>query len=104
MKINGYDYNDHDRRSSTSSRSLSGIFIFLALIAEIINIVSHMVLNDISIEPNMFYISPYIATNQFFLRDIAYRYGILTETIVYLIGIVMISYGLYLLEKKIIKK
>lgn len=80
------------------------LFIFLALIAEIINVVSHMVLNDISVEPNMFYISPYIATNQFFLRDIAYRYGILTETIVYLIGIVMISYGLYLLEKKIIKK
>ena len=91
-------------RNNYSYRYSVYLFILLALIAQIINVVSHMVLNDISIEPNMFYISPYIATNQFFLRDIAYRYGILTETIVYLIGIVMISYGLYLLEKKIIKK
>ena len=41
MKINGYDYNDHDRRSSTSSRSLSGIFIFLAFVAVYIFVVIH---------------------------------------------------------------
>ena len=41
MRINGYDYNDHDRRSSTSSRSLSGIFIFLAFVAVYIFVAIH---------------------------------------------------------------
>ena len=75
------------------------LFAFTALIAEIINIVSHKILNNIKIEPNMFYITLAYPTTQPILNDIANRYGILFEIFIYLLGISLFSYLLFLVEK-----
>ena len=74
----------------------------MALVAETINVISHLLINDINREPNMFYITPFFATKQPVLSDIALKYGILTEVVIYLVGISLVSYGLYnlILKKK----
>ena len=73
------------------------LFLLMAFIAEIINVVSHLVLNNIYIEPDMFYISPAYPTTQPVFDQIALRFGIYTETIVYLLSIILGSYLIYLI-------
>ena len=78
------------------------MFLVFALIAQIINITAHQIFHDISVEPNMFYISPYYPTTQPILNIIASRYGIFTEIIIYLFLIILLSYLIYrLIAKKI---
>lgn len=62
----------------------------------------YLLINDINREPNMFYITPFFATKQPILKDIALRFGIITEVIIYLSGISLIAYGIYnlFLKKK----
>lgn len=90
------------RRSNYSFKNSLYLFCFVAFIAEIINVVLHLLINDIDREPNMFYITPFFATKQPVLSDIAQKYGIITEVIIYLLGISLVSYGLYnlILKKK----
>lgn len=71
------------------------LFHFMAFIAEIINIISHYLINDINREPNMFYITPFFATKQPILSEIASRLGIIPEVIIYLSGISLVAYALY---------
>ena len=92
------------KRNDYSFKNSLYLFFFMALIAEIINIVSHYLINDIDREPNMFYITPFFATKQPVLSIIAQKWGIITEVIIYLIGISLVSYGLYSLLLKNRKK
>ena len=73
------------------------LFLIMAFIAEIINVVSHLILNNIYIEPDMFYISPAYPTTQPVFNQIALRFGIYTEIIVYLLSIILGSYLIYLI-------
>lgn len=74
------------------------LFLLMALIAEIINVASHLIFNDIYVEPNMFYISFSYPTTQPVFHEIAVRFGIVTEIIVYLSVISLFSYLFYRLE------
>ena len=80
------------------------VFLIMAFIAEIINVTSHAVLNDIYREPNMFYITLSYPTTQIVFHDIAVRFSIPVEIILYLSFIILSSCILYLIEMKILKK
>ena len=78
------------------------LFLLMAVIAELINIISHQIFHDIHVEPDMFYITPYYPTTQPIFNTIALRFGIFTEVIIYLGIIIAVSYLIYrLLCKKI---
>ena len=76
------------------------LFLFMALIAEVINIVSHQIFHDIHVEPDMFYITPYYPTTQPVFNTIALRFGIFTEIIIYLGLIILSSYLIYITIRK----
>ena len=71
------------------------LFMGMALIAEVINVIAHLCLHDIHREPDMFYITPYYASTQPVFHEIAIRYGIAVEIAVYLLAIILFSYLLY---------
>ena len=76
------------------------LFLSMALIGELINVISHLIFNDIRIEPNMFYITPYYPTTQPVFHDIAVRYGVLTGIITYLGAIILVSFLIYIIEDR----
>ena len=76
------------------------LFLFMALIAFAINGISHALLNNIYIEPNMFYITPAYPTTQPVFHDIAVKYGIFTEIILYLSLIILASYLFFIIERR----
>lgn len=83
------------KRNNYNFKSSFILFIIMAYIAELINIIGHLIFNDIHLEPNMFYISPFYPTTQPVLKTIAIKWGILVEVIIYLSVISLISYLLY---------
>ena len=89
-------------RKNISFNKTIRLFFMTAFIAEIVNITSHYVINDISREPNMFYINPYIATRQPVFSYIADTYGIIIEIIIYLTLLIFSTYIIYRLEKRYI--
>ena len=72
------------------------LFLIVAAVAEIINVTAHKILNNIYIEPNMFYISPAYPTTQPVFNQIAVNFGITVEIIIYLLSIIAGSYLIYL--------
>lgn len=80
------------------------LFLGMAGFAEVINVASHLIINNRSLEPNMFYITPYYETTQVVLNSIARTLGIFPEIIIYLSGIIFISYLIYLPIRSINKK
>ncbi len=76
-----------------------GLFFAMAAVAEVINVISHHVIRDIHYEANMFYITPYYETTQVVLHDIAVRWGIFAEIVLYLFLIVLMSGLFFLVEK-----
>lgn len=80
------------------------LFLVMALIAAAINTISHLIFNNIYVEPNMFYITFSYPTTQPVFHDIAVRYGIFIEIILYLSLIIFFSYLFFLIEKKLFFK
>lgn len=80
------------------------LFLCMAAVAEVINLVSHRIIGDTHVEANMFYITPYYPSTQPVLHDIAVKLGIGMEIVIYLIGIILISFGIFVLEFKTKKK
>ena len=80
------------------------LFFLMAAVAELINLIGHAILQDIHIEPNMFYITPYYASTQVVFNSIAVALGILPEILIYLGLIVLASYIFFLLLVKPRKK
>ena len=76
------------------------LFLIMACIAEVINVISHSIFNDIHRESNMFYITPYYATTQPVFNTIANKYGILFEIVFYLGIISLASYLIYYISLK----
>ena len=89
-------------RKRKEAEFLPAVFLFLimAVIAEMINVISHFIFHDIHVEPNMFYITPYYPTTQPVFHEIAVRYGIFAEVVVYLGSIILVSLFIWLIEKK----
>ena len=75
------------------------LFLVTAVIAEIVNIASHLVLHDRKREPNMFNITPYYESTQPVFHEIALAIGIIPEVILYLILIILVAFGIFVLER-----
>ena len=79
------------------------LFLGMAAIAEVINVAAHLWIGDIHREPNMFYITPYYPSTQVVLHDIALRLGVWPEIAIYLTAIILISYGIFRLQRRLCK-
>lgn len=77
------------------------LFLFMAFIAEIINVVSHLIFNDIHVEPDMFYITLSYPSTQPVFHEIALAFGIPVEIIVYLSSIILCSFAVWKIEDRI---
>ena len=75
------------------------LFLVTAVIAEIINIASHLALHDRKREPNMFNITPYYESTQPVFHEIALAIGIIPEIILYLFLIILVAFGIFVLER-----
>ena len=80
------------------------LFLGMAAIAEVINVAAHLWIGDIHREPNMFYITPYYPSTQVVLHDIAVRLGIFPEIVIYLTAIILFSWGIFRLERALLKR
>ena len=77
------------------------LFLCMAAAAEVINVISHRVIGNIYTEANMFYITPYYPSTQPVYHEIAVRFGVITEIVVYLLSIILASFLLFLIEFRI---
>ncbi len=75
------------------------LFLGMAFIAMIINGISHLIFNDIHVEPNMFYITLSYPSTQPVFHEIALALGIPAEIIIYLSAIILCSYVVWKIEK-----
>ena len=87
------------RRESVRFAPAVRLFLWMAAVAEVINVVSHRLIGDIHREPNMFFITPYYESTQPVLHEIAVALGIPAEIVIYLTAIALISYGLFRAER-----
>jgi hypothetical protein len=78
------------------------LFLITASIAEIVNVMRKLLINDPAREPNMFFISPFYPTKQILLCDIANSIGMMPQVIVYLTDVILISYVVFIIECKTI--
>ena len=76
------------------------LFLVMAVIAEIINMISPHIVGENGLNANMFNITPLYPSTQPVFHEIAVRFGIWPEIILYLGLIILGSFGLYLLVKR----
>ena len=76
------------------------LFFITAAIAESINVLGKLIINDPSREPEMFYISPFYPTSQPILSDIAGKIGVLPEVVLYMCSLILASYLIFLAEDR----
>jgi len=91
-------------RKKTAFKPVLILYIIMSVIAELLNTFGHFVLSDRKPEPNMFQITPYYPSTQVVFSSIAKALGILPEIIIYSVLIMIVSFLIYLLENKILKK
>ena len=91
------------RRESVRFAPAVRLFLWMAAVAEVINVVSHRLIGDIHREPNMFFITPYYESTQPVLHEIAVALGIPAEIFIYLTAIALISYGLFRAERALMR-
>ena len=77
------------------------LFLGMAFIAEMINIVSHIIFNDIYVEPDMFYITLSYPSTQPVFHEIALAFGIPFEIIIYLASIIFCSFVVWRIENSL---
>ncbi len=92
------------RRKTVSFLPALLLYLCMAVVAEIVNVVSHLIIRDIHYEANMFYITPFYPSTQPVFAAIAARAGIAVEIIVYLGVIALGAFLLFLLEFRLRKK
>ena len=90
------------KRKEISFAKATVMFVIMAVIAETINILSHLILHDIHREPNMFNITPYYPSTQPVFHAIALKLGIISEILIYLLLIILAAWLLFRLEKKLL--
>ena len=87
------------RRESVRFAPAVRLFLWMAAVAEVINVVSHRLIGDIHREPNMLFTTPHYESTQPVLHEIAVALGIPAEIFIYLTAIALISYGLFRAER-----
>ena len=92
------------KRTRTSFIPALIMYAGMAVIAEIVNIISHQFAATTQAEANMFYITPFYPSTQPVFRAIAERAGVWVEILVYLGAIALAAYLLYRLETLLLKK
>ena len=75
------------------------LYLMLAAVAEVINVISHAIINNTHTEANMFYITPYYPSTQPIFHWIAVKFGIATEIVLYLGVVILASFLVYSLER-----
>ena len=85
-------------RKKTSFLPALILFASMAAVAEVINVVSHLIVRNIRYEANMFYITPFYPSTQPVFRTIAEHAGIAVEILVYLLAIALGAWLFYLAE------
>ena len=80
------------------------LYLCMAVVAEIVNVASHLIVRDIHYEANMFYITPFYPSTQPVFDAIAKHAGIAVEIVVYLGVIALGAFGLFLLEFRLHRK
>ena len=80
------------------------LYLGMAVVAEIVNVASHLIIRDIHYEANMFYITPFYPSTQPVFSSVAVHAGVAVEIVVYLGVIALGAFGLYLLEFKLHRK
>ncbi|MBQ6183398.1 MAG: YwaF family protein [Clostridia bacterium] len=83
------------RRKRAKFLPAAVLFLGMALVAELVNVGSHLYFGKPDIEANMFNITPYYPSNQPVFSTIAEKLGILPEIFVYLAVIILVSWGVY---------
>ena len=89
------------KRKQPQFKGALKLFGITAAIAEMINILTKFMINDPAREADMFYINPFYPSTQPILSDLSLKYGNVTEVIIYLISICVISYLIFLAETKL---
>ena len=92
------------RRKAVSFYPALLLYLGMAVVAEIVNTVSHFLVDGISNEANMFYITPFYPSTQPVFDAIAAHAGIAVEIAVYLGAIALGAFLLFLLEFRLRKK
>lgn len=80
------------------------LYLGMAVVAEIVNVASHLWIRDVRYEANMFYITPFYPSTQPVFDAIAAHAGVAVEIVVYLGLIALGAFGLYLLEFRLPEK
>lgn len=80
------------------------LYLGMAAVAELVNVVSHHIVRNIHYEANMFYITPFYPSTQPVFDVIAAHAGVAVEIAVYLGVIALAAFGLYLLEYRLKRK
>ena len=80
------------------------LFLCMAAVAEVVNVVSHVLIPDPSAQANMFYITPFSPSTQLVFRVIAERAGVFVEILVYLGVIALGAFVLYQIESLFLQK
>lgn len=91
-------------RPSVIFRPALLLFLAMAAVAEIINVISHALIRNPALEANMFYITPYYPSTQPVIHEIAVTFGILPSVLIYLAVISLASFGLFLFERSFRKR
>lgn len=92
------------RRKTVSFLPALLLYLCMAAVAEIVNTVSHFLVDSISSEANMFYITPFYPSTQPVFDAIAAHAGIAVEIVAYLGAIALGAFLLFLLEFRLHKK
>lgn len=80
------------------------LYLAMAVVAELVNVISHLIIRDIHYEANMFYITPFSPSTQPVFRVIAERAGVFVEILVYLGVIALGAFVLYQIESLFLQK
>ena len=78
------------------------LFVCMAAVAQIVNIVSHLLIEDRRLAANMFNITPYYPSTQPVFHEIALKIGIIPEIFVFLGSIVLGSFIIYIVMYAVI--
>lgn len=80
------------RRERASFLPAAGMFLVMAAVAEVINVITHALIGERGHASNMFNITPYYPTTQPVFGEIALRLGVIPEIFIYLGFITLLSF------------
>ena len=92
------------RRKEYRFRPSVIMFLIMAVIAEVINVIGHFLMRNINREPDMFFITPFYKTDQPVFDYIAEKLGIIPEIIIYLALIVLAAFLIYAAIRRFMKE